>query len=145
MLVKCQNCGVSFDHKMGRCAVCKTVVAASGEERVAMLTEEATNWRRNGYGVAFVRDRLAREHNLTNLDLDDVMRRSNAVLRNQSRAHGRHIVVSGMVLLLIAGATYVFTRGFIVASGCLTLGLAMIVLGEIKIITGWNITGRDDG
>ena len=49
-----------------------------------------------------------------------------------------------MVLLLIGALVYLFTAGFVMASGCLAVGGAMLALGLLKAVTGWNITGHDD-
>ena len=147
MLVTCGKCGVGFDHKMGRCTACGTDLNVTGEDRIVLLAEEAAIRLRSGIRRDAVRASLTGEHGLADLEAEEVMKRAGATLKHEARSHGRHVVVSGFILLAVAAVVYVipFPFGRLIAVGSLALGSAMIVLGEIKVMTGWNITGRDDG
>ena len=144
MLVKCRNRGVEFDHKLGRCVACGTVPEPTDEERAAALVEDATAWLADGARPALARKRLIDEFRLPERLAEDVLADARAVRKAKARSHGRRLVTSGVVLLVIAVGVFLFTGGLAVASGCLALGVLMVLFGEIKIVTGWNITRHDE-
>ena len=145
MLTKCQYCGVSFDHKLGRCAACGTVPQPTDEERAALLAEDAAARLRDGHKPAFVRQWLSEEHHLPESLTDGVLQQAQATVKAEARSRGRRILHSGLALLRIAAAAYVFTGGILIATGCLVLGGAMAIAAQLQVITGWNLTGRDEG
>jgi hypothetical protein len=144
MLVTCSQCGVGFDHALGRCIACGAEYAPSGEERVAVLTHDAEGWLQRRSRPAVVVRRLIDEFGVDEAEASLIVQRANRTLRDESRRHGAYVATSGIVLLLIAGAVHFLTVGSIIAIGCLALGGAMVVIGGLKAFTGWNITGHDD-
>jgi hypothetical protein len=144
MLVACNHCGISFDHALGRCVACGSEYVPTTEEKLALLTADVEDWLRSGAGRTQVFDCLTGEYDLSEQDAQTVVSAARQALRRDSRRHGQYIAGSGVVLLIVALLVYLFTGGLVVATGCLIVGGAMLVLGLLKAATGWNLTGRDD-
>lgn len=151
MLVTCKNCGVSFAPSLVKCVACGVEHVPSAEERAASLTVEAEQWLQAGGRRQQVLDRLTGELGCANRDAEEILSRAIQGIRRRSRQQGRHMILSGVVLLVGAALVSVLTLAlafasgvFVVASGLLLWGALLIVFGTIKATTGWNITGHDD-
>lgn len=144
MLVTCSQCGVGYDHTLGRCVACGTAYAPSKDERIAILTADTEERLRKRAKRADVFQRLVSEQGVSETEAQAIIEAARATLREQARQQGGYLVVSGIVLLVIAAAVNVLTLGFRIVIGCLALGGAMLVIGALKVVTGWNITGHDE-
>ena len=150
MLVRCPSCGVSVDHKLRRCSLCKADLELAGDQLVASLVEDAEQWVREGMRLSGVRRQLLLVPKLTEQQVEDILQRIRATGKRDSRAQGRRLLLLGSVLvlvsLLIAAITFAITNGKVSvwAIGMLLVGLAMVTLGQLKVVTGWNLTGHDD-
>ena len=144
MLVQCTGCGISYEHSLRRCVACGASYVPGNEERLRLCAADAQKWLESGAKRSQVRARLIWEQRLSEEEADGVVAAARRELRRQARQHGRYVAGSGMVLLLVGAFIYVFTGGFVIASGCLAVGGAMLALGLLKAVTGWNITGHDD-
>lgn len=145
MLVTCRKCGVSFAGGFPRCVSCGEVFAPTESETQELAGAAAVQMLEKGLREREVRRSLVEDYGLPQIDVDFVMADAVATLRQRGKSQGRAIAGSGLALLSIAFAAWIFTGGHLIATGCLALGASMVVLGGIKAWTGWNLTGNDDG
>lgn len=144
MLVQCWDCRVSYDHTLGKCVGCGAEYRPTAEEQRQQLVVEVAEWLRSGMKRTQAIRRLTTVRKVGELEAEELVQAACDQLRDSARLHGRYVVKSGLVLVLIAFGIFILTGGFLIATGCLALGGAMVVVGWVKTVTGWNITGRDE-
>jgi hypothetical protein len=150
VLVRCQSCGVTLDHKLRRCPLCKADLVLADEQLVDSLVEDAQQWQRRGIRSSQIREQLLSVTNLSESQVDEVLKRVRVTRKRDSRAQGRQLLFSGGVLvlvsLLIAFVSFAMSGGGVSLwpISALVFGVAMMALGQIKLLTGWNVTGNDE-
>lgn len=148
MLVKCTNCGIHFDPNLGQCISCGAEFAPSEDERESMLVPDAVSLLSAGRREKDV-VQIIRKSGLSEQSARSVVSRAQFIRRGNAKSHGRHVVFSGIILLMGAGILHVLSLGLVtsvfwkMSIAAVVVGSGMIIFGVIKGRTGFTAFGDE--
>ena len=143
MLVQCQACGVQFPFGKDRCISCGERYRSRPEDYEPAVVPRVVNWLLSRMTEQSVRCELIKQFDIPPTDAEEILRLARATIRTRNREHGGKVAISGLALIVVSAVIFALTGGIVFAIGAAFLGLAMLVFGLFKRITGWNITGHD--
>lgn len=144
MLVTCQNCGVQFAFEASKCISCGVHYQVGPQDFEEVVAPRVADWLKAKNSKEHIRSRLIDEYGVSDTDTQEILRMATARVRAGNREHGGKIAAGGCLLMFGAAVLLVVTGGLVFGYGAGGVGLAMLLVGLLKRVTGWNITGHDD-
>jgi hypothetical protein len=128
---------------MDRCPICRAEYVQTEAEKLKDVRRQA--WLRMFQGIAIgepvnlLRDELMADARVSSEQAGVFIELAKGRLRQISRDRGIRLFAFGLMLWFIAFMVLALTGGFLIATGCVAIGFASVVVGAIKMITGWNL------
>lgn len=145
MLRVCTACNANFAENMSRCPICQHEYVQTEQER--HREQWAVLFRRMAHGEkkSYLKHWLEQDVGLSSEQSAAWMKFAEQQLRRVSRDRGLRLLCFGLLLWFIAFVSLAITGGIVIATGCVAIGFASIIVGTIKLLTGWNLADNLGG